>query len=124
MDRKLMDLALPLVIANLREKLMDYDSPLTVVAGAARGADTLAADWARENHIAVEEHPAKWDELGKAAGAVRNLEMLGTGVDGVIAFPGGRGTAHMVLISEAAGVPVVNVHVGGFLDDESDPENE
>lgn len=120
MDKELMWRVMPVVIASLRERTMDYQSPLVVVEGEARGADQLAREWAEENNIAVEPHPAKWDELGKAAGAIRNIEMLGTGVDAVIAFPGGRGTAHMVEIAGVAGVPVVQLHVGSLTEDEND----
>ena len=80
-----------------------------LVHGAARGADTLARKWAERNGIPHEPHPAKWDELGRAAGVIRNQEMLDTGIDLVVAFPGGRGTAHMVGIARAAGVPIFEV---------------
>jgi hypothetical protein len=81
--------------------------PITcLVHGAARGADSLGAAWAISRGIHTEPHPADWLRLGKAAGPLRNAEMLATGVDGVLAFPGGRGTAHMVRIAREAGVPV------------------
>src|SRR5688572_12579073 len=62
---------------------------LTIVSGAARGADTLAVEWAKRRGINYEEHPAKWTEYGRAAGPIRNKEMLDSGVDIVIAFPKG-----------------------------------
>jgi hypothetical protein len=77
-----------------------------LVHGAARGADSLAGEWARARGIAEERHPANWERDGKRAGPIRNAEMLATGIDGVVAFPGGRGTAHMVQIAREAGVPV------------------
>lgn len=42
----------------------------------------------------------------KAAGHIRNKQMLDTGIDVVIAFPGGRGTANMVKIAKEANVQV------------------
>ncbi len=80
-----------------------------IVHGAARGADSLAANFADATGRKVEAYPADWDQYGKAAGAIRNKQMLDTGIDVVIAFPGGRGTAHMKGIAREAGVPVLEV---------------
>jgi len=88
-----------------------YICRIILVHGAAKGADFLAGSWARLARIraeGVEEepHPADWNKHGKAAGMIRNREMLEAGAELVIAFPGGRGTANMVSIAEKAGVPV------------------
>jgi hypothetical protein len=50
--------------------------------------------------------------MGKAwagkAGPIRKQQMLDEGKpDLVVAFPGGRGTAHMVRIARAAGIEVI-----------------
>lgn len=79
---------------------------LTIVHGAAKGADSLAGEIAHDLGYRVVAHPADWATHGKAAGPIRNKAMLDTGVDLVVAFPGGRGTAHMVSIARKAGVPV------------------
>jgi hypothetical protein len=81
-----------------------------IIHGAARGADTLADQWAVVNWVKIEEYPADWDKLGGAAGPIRNQRMLDEGKpDVVVAFPGGRGTADMVRRSRAAGVRVIEV---------------
>lgn len=78
-----------------------------LIHGAARGADSLAADWARRRGIPAEAYPADWGTHGKAAGPKRNARMLAEGrPDGVVAFPGGRGTADMCRQAKAAGVKV------------------
>lgn len=82
---------------------------LVIVHGNARGADSLARDWAIRHNVPHEAHPADWDRHGKKAGPIRNQEMLDSGLDGGIAFPGGRGTADMVRKMKAAGVPVWEV---------------
>lgn len=75
-----------------------------MVNSMALGADLLARTfWSGT----MEAHSADWDRHGKAAGPMRNREMLDSGLDLLIAFPGGRGTAHMTDICVAAGVPVV-----------------
>jgi len=84
------------------------EGPITMLFhGNARGADTEAARWAREFGIKNFACPADWAKHGKAAGPIRNKNMLGNHIDLVIAFPGGRGTANMIKQAKAAGVRVV-----------------
>lgn len=79
----------------------------TIIAGGANGADHLAIEWAIANWMPWEEYPADWERYGKKAGYLRNKQMLEEGKpDFVVAFPGGRGTANMVQLAEAAGVNV------------------
>jgi hypothetical protein len=81
-----------------------------IIEGDARGADRMAGFWARKNKIDNVKFPAKWDEHGRAAGIIRNKQMLEEGKpDLVIAFPGGNGTANMIFIAKQAGVEVVEV---------------
>lgn len=46
-----------------------------IVSGGARGADSLAERYAKENIIPIKIFPAKWDMYGKSAGFIRNAEM-------------------------------------------------
>lgn len=78
-----------------------------IIAGAARGTDTLAIDWAVVHWTRFTEYPADWETHGKAAGPIRNQQMLDEGKpDLVLAFPGGRGTADMIRRAKKAGVTV------------------
>lgn len=82
----------------------------TLIHGGASGADTLAGAWAKEWGITVWVHPADWSKHGRAAGAIRNQDMLERGKpDLVVAFPGGAGTADMVRRAKAAGIAVHEV---------------
>jgi hypothetical protein len=47
-----------------------------VIAGGARGADALAADWARDRGIPTEIYMADWEHFGRKAGPFRNGRML------------------------------------------------
>ncbi len=79
-----------------------------VIHGSCAGADTLADDWALWNGVVSHPFVAQWTRLGRAAGPIRNQQMLDEGKpDLVVAFPGGRGTADMVRRARAAGVEVV-----------------
>lgn len=81
-----------------------------IISGMARGVDTIAANWARDNWIPVHEFPADWKTHGKAAGFIRNQQMLDEGKpDLVVAFPGGAGTADMIHRAKKAGVRVIEV---------------
>lgn len=83
---------------------------ITIISGCAKGADQIGIDWAVINWCKLEEYPADWKKYGKAAGSIRNKQMLEEGKpDVVIAFPGGKGTAHMVKIAKEAGVKVIEV---------------
>ena len=90
---------------------LDTASPIgTIIHGAARGADSLAGQWAKQNGKQMDVYPADWKSHGRAAGYIRNREMLDKGKPTlVVAFPGGPGTANMVRIATAAGIRVMEV---------------
>ena len=59
---------------------------ITVIHGAARGADRLGGIVAKRLGLSVEEYPAEWDKYGRAAGPIRNQQMIDTKPDLVLAF--------------------------------------
>jgi hypothetical protein len=81
-----------------------------IIHGAARGADTIAGEWAASRGVEQMRFPIspeEWRRLGPVAGPMRNHRMLLAGKpNGVIAFPGGAGTADQVRRSILEGVPV------------------
>lgn len=52
---------------------------LTVIHGHARGADSLADEWARSRRHAIHGFRANWEKDGRAAGPIRNQRMLDQG---------------------------------------------
>lgn len=79
-----------------------------VIEGDARGADRIAGYWARRRGITNLKFRADWEMHGRAAGVIRNQEMLKKGnPDLVVAFHGGRGTADMIRRADAAGIKVI-----------------
>lgn len=90
---------------------LDADRRVDVVIhGGASGADRLAAEWADLAMREVLRFPADWRTHGRAAGPIRNQQMLDEGQpDLVVAFPGGRGTADCVRRAREAGVRVIEV---------------
>ncbi len=80
-----------------------------IVEGGAKGADQLGAEWAidRGMILLLRSYPARWEEFGRSAGHRRNREMLDEeGPNAVVAFPGGPGTANMIVQAEARGIRV------------------
>lgn len=73
------------------------ETPITaIVHGGAQGADYLGGLWARKHGIKEIVYRAQWGLHGRAAGPIRNQEMLDKEKpDMVLAFPGGKGTADM-----------------------------
>ena len=95
-------------------EVLDDLKPTEIIHGGARGADSLAEKWAATRQVPCHVYPADWRRHGRAAGPIRNREMLEQSKpDLVVAFPGGRGTAHMVRIARAAGHRVIEVEAEG-----------
>lgn len=94
------------VLREIRARMPDL-----VIEGEARGADRLAREAAEFLGITVRPFPADWDTHGRAAGPIRNRDMLEQGdPDEVIAFhtdiANSKGTANMVALARKAGIPV------------------
>jgi hypothetical protein len=83
--------------------------PTLIITGGANGADSLAADWAGYRDVPKLIFRADWEKHGKAAGPIRNQQMLECKPHLVLAFRGGRGTADMVRRAKATRVPVIEV---------------
>lgn len=84
------------------------DAPITLVSGACpRGADRIAEEHAEGWGWTIERHPADWDTHRKAAGYVRNQQMVDLGADICLAFVrgGSRGATHCGQAAERAGIP-------------------
>lgn len=82
---------------------LDSKEVSCIVHGGAEGADSLAGEWAVSRKVPEIVIMAQWKGYGNSAGVIRNQWMLKfTKVTHVIAFPGGRGTANMIMLSEKA----------------------
>ena len=92
----------------------NYLYAVKVVSGGAKGIDTAAIDWAIVNWCNFVEFTARWEQHGRAAGAIRNQQMLDEAKpDYVVAFPGGKGTADMVRRAQKVNVPIIKVDAAG-----------
>lgn len=82
-----------------------------IIEGEARGADKMARSIAEAAGLEVLRFPADWEKYGRAAGPIRNSQMLSEGKpEAVWAFHNdiisSKGTRDMVKKSLKKGLPV------------------
>ena len=91
-------------------ELDSFPDDTIVIEGGAAGADRCAKVAAIRLAFGIHTHLADWAKYGKAAGPIRNAEMLKEQPDIVIAFhtdlEHSKGTKDMVTKAIAAGIPV------------------
>ena len=111
-------------ISRIRAQLLQVAAGRPVLAllhGAARGADQAIAAAADQLGWPVIACPAPWRQYGRAAGPIRNRQMLERSLDLlaalpmgagllVIGFPGSRGTASLLdqakRLSRRSAIPI------------------
>lgn len=105
--------ALLIAVREILEKT--HELPV-LVHGGATGADTEAARVGqRFLNLPTEVHRADWNTHGRAAGPIRNKEMVNLGADLCLAFPdhskgqGSRGTWGCIDLAYQAGIPTLVV---------------
>lgn len=91
--------ALQMVCDNLLTK-KKLTHNIVIISGTSRGADTLGEKYARERGYAIGRFPAAWQQYGKAAGPIRNHQMVDN-ADALIAFWDGNSTGTKDMITEA-----------------------
>lgn len=123
---------------NFLETTMNklFGTPIIVVSGCAKGADTMGEQWAKSKGYEIEKHPADWKNLNvpncrikhnqhgaynALAGHNRNMEMLEAVKNNhdrgcVVAFWDGKsaGTKNMIEIAEKANIPVIIVNINNL----------
>lgn len=116
--------AIEFVIDKLISK---YGDDISIIHGAARGADSLAGQAATKRELVTVSCPAKWGKYDKKAGTIRNQFMLDRCKPQlVIAFnedlENSKGTGHMVRIAKKVGVPafcfICLQHAKDYIDEQ------
>lgn len=94
------------------DRYLSNFSKIIIVSGGARGADTLAKEYARRKGYGYREFPANWNTYGKSAGYIRNEEMhkyiSHARCRGVVAFWDGQSkeTAHNFELAKQYNNPI------------------
>ena len=96
----------------LLKKTLDSHFIDVIVSGGARGADSLAEEYANENNIPTEIYKPDWNKYGKRAGYIRNKDIVDAS-DYVIAFwdRQSRGTRSTVNLARKAGKRVIIIDI-------------
>ncbi len=91
----------------LKQRLAELPRGSSIIHGRTR-ADMAAGVAARALGIPETPYPADWSGKGKAAGIIRNRQMLDEKPDLVLAFWDGRstGTKHTIDEAKRRGIPV------------------
>lgn len=106
-DYPLLKRTMDKILAHVKRSKID--TSIKIISGGAKGADRLGEQWAYENMISYEIFRADWGKHGKAAGPIRNQEMIDEGkADALVALWDGRspGTKDMVKRARKAGLKV------------------
>ena len=99
-----------------REAIKQYIDTLPkdtiIIHGNARGADSIAGYLATVAGLTVQAFTPDWHIYGRAAGLIRNQQMLDEKPDLVVWFSKNlatsRGTSHMISIAMKAGILVTD----------------
>ena len=102
------------VLRKIREKQDNCKGIVTVIHGAAKGADSMAGkianSFAKSHAWRVKPFSANWKKFGNSAGPIRNRQMLKEKPDLVLAFHNNlkksKGTLDMVQIALETGARV------------------
>jgi hypothetical protein len=98
--------------AAIARVLFNLPADTVLIHGAARGADSIAGRVGERLGFEVLKFPADWEKFGRAAGPIRNQQMLDEGKpDLVIAFhpnlAASKGTKDMVKKARKHGIKVI-----------------
>lgn len=85
---------------TLQSLISGIDSPITIISGGAKGADSFAADFAIMNNYLLVIYKPDWRKHGKAAGVIRNTQIVSES-DIVIAFWDGESKGTLDSINKA-----------------------
>lgn len=97
----------------LREKMDFYLSnrfgvqSIQIVSGTARGADRLGERYANERNLDIKRFPANWELHGRAAGYIRNKQMIEYADACVVFWDGSsRGTESTINLAKQYNLPL------------------
>jgi hypothetical protein len=103
---------------------VDWRKVTLVHGDCPSGLDRMADQLARSMGMTPEPHPADWDRHGRAAGPIRNQEMVDLGADICLAFfhpaAENRGTSDCAARAKRAGIPVKRYPEGGTRESSGD----
>lgn len=101
------------ILTGLVDRSIINGETLKVIhGGCPSGADAIAAKWCDTNDIESQVFPADWNTHGKAAGFIRNEQMIveGQPIVVVAAWDGqSKGTKHTIDLAAKHNIPVIRL---------------
>mgnify|MGYP006302249621 CR=1 FL=1 len=89
------------------KKHKEVDESVEVISGRARGADKLGEVFADKFGLKKHIKPADWDKHGRAAGFIRNREMVSEATHCICFWDRkSSGTKNTIQLSEEKGIPL------------------
>lgn len=94
-----------------------YGVPIAIVTGDAKGADRLARQYAKANLIELIVKEADWSQFGKAAGPMRNQQIVDECTH-MLAFPASKsaGTRDSMRKAQASGKKIIVCELSEFTE--------
>ena len=98
---------------KVQEYLDTISRTTIIIHGGARGADSLAGKLATSLKMKVIKFQADWDKYGKAAGVLRNQQMLDEGYPDLVVYfhkdiENSKGTRDMLKRATDSGIRTIN----------------
>jgi hypothetical protein len=94
----------------LREKVLRLTQGhtiATILSGKCEGTDSLGERFAKEFEIPVDPYPADWNRFGKAAGPIRNGQMVKNATHAIVFdHPLARGSKDLIRQANAIQLPL------------------
>ena len=97
---------------KIKEYLDTLGSKTIIIHGCAKGADSLAGNLASGRGWGIMRFPANWSKYGRAAGPIRNQQMLDESKPDLVVYfhddiENSKGTKDMITRAEKANIPVI-----------------
>ena len=98
---------------KVQDNLNTIPRTAIIIHGGARGADSLAGKLATSLKMKVIKFQADWDKYGKAAGVLRNQQMLDEGHPDLVVYfhkdiENSKGTRDMLKRATDSGIRTIN----------------
>ena len=102
---------------KVREYLDTLQKTAIIIHGGANGADSIAGNLATYLKMKVMKFPAEWEKYGKAAGPIRNQQMLDEGKPCLVVYfhkdlENSKGTKDMVTRAVDNKIKTINGETG------------
>ena len=102
---------------QVRDYLDTISRTAIIIHGGAKGADSIAGNLATYLNMKVIKYPADWDKYGKAAGILRNQQMLNEGHPDLVVYfhkdlENSKGTKDMVTRAVDNKIKTINGETG------------